>query len=137
MEISTHEAVDFLERNFKYVTLEERMRLANKLKVSYSPENESFKVGDPIDILTEVQEQMQMVRLIRQKVMSSGANPKEMQSLVSTTTSLFAMLTKHSDAMVNQDRIKKIEAAVVEAIKELPPPNQEIYFTKLTELLSE
>jgi hypothetical protein len=47
------------------------------------------------------------------------------------------MLTKYSSEMVNQDRIKKIEAAVVEAITTLPKEIQEKYFETLEKLLSE
>jgi hypothetical protein len=90
-------------------------------------------------MLVEVQEQMQMVRLLRAQITSLGANanPKDLQALVSTSTSLFAMLTKYSDQMINQERIKKIELSVAAAIKTLDLEVQEAYFDNLERLLSE
>jgi hypothetical protein len=142
MRLSIDEVIDYLTEHWTYVKHPHKVKLAALLNLSYSPkqtEQSDFRVGEPVDMLTEVQEQMTMVRVIRSRIMSLGENadPKALQSLVSTTTSLFAMLTKYSSEMVNQDRIKKIEAAVVEAITTLPKEIQEKYFETLEKLLSE
>jgi hypothetical protein len=46
------------------------------------------------------------------------------------------MLTKYSNDIINQDRIKAIETAVAESIKGLAKEVQEEYFERLKELLA-
>lgn len=135
LQLSIRDVLDFLEANWKYAKKEEKESLAKLLNAVYVPEK---VIDEPIDMLTEVQEQMKMLRVLRSQITSLGvdANPKDLQSLVSTSTSLFAMLTKYSNDMVNQDRIKKIEAAVVESVKTLSEEVQTHFFGKLEELLS-
>lgn len=140
---SIEEVVEYLERHFKYATHADKVRLAALLNMSYnaSPvvDPGDFKVGSSVDILEECQQQMALVRMIRTQILTQGANanPKDLQSLVSTTTSLFAMLTKFQSEMINQDRIKSIESAVVAAIKNLEPEVQDRFYNELEELLGE
>jgi Zn-dependent M16 (insulinase) family peptidase len=139
MKLSISEVLSYLEENFKYATHEDRKRLAELLNVAFDSVTHEPVEDGPIDMLSEVQAQMQMVRMIRKQIIALGskANPKDLQSLVSTSTSLFGMLTKYSNDIINQDRIKAIESAVVEAIKDLGPDVQGEYFRKLEELLGE
>lgn len=143
MRLSIEEVIAYLTEHWVYVKHPEKVKLAALLNLSYSVteavDPKDFRVGEPIDILAEVQEQMSMLRMIRTQIMSMGgkADPKALQSLVSTSTSLFSMLTKFQSEMLNQDRIKKIEAAVVESIKTLGQEEQDAYFANLERLLSE
>lgn len=142
LKISIAEVISYLREHFKYATHPERLELAELLNVKYTSSaaiDDDFQVNSSTDILEEVQEQMKMVRLIRAQITSQGvlANPKDLQALVSTTTSLFAMLTKYSNDIVNQDRLKRIENAVVESIKTLDPVVQEAYFETLEAFLNE
>jgi hypothetical protein len=90
-------------------------------------------------MLFEIKEQMEMVRTLRQKVLENKGESqiRELKDLISSTTSLFAMYTKYSADIVNQDRMKKIEMAVVESVKMLEPNIQDKYYEYLEELLSE
>lgn len=138
--ISIKDTIDYLEKQIKYVDKFDRERIAALIGIiEPNEEKETFKVGSSVDILEEVHQQMDMVKLLRKQIVAQGvgANPKDLQSLVSTTTSLFAMLTKYSNDIVNQDRIKAIESAVVTVIQKLLPEKQEEFFKVLEENLSE
>lgn len=144
--LSIDDVLAYLKKHFKYATHAHRIELAEILKVPFrldkpaaSGQPGEFRIDNSFDILEEVKEQMGLVRILRAQILKAGvqASPKDLQSLVSTTTSLFAMLTKYSSEIHNQDRIKSIETAVTELISEMVPELQTRYFNRLEELLSE
>jgi len=142
LDLGIADVLSWLEKNLKYADHSDRVALAALLNVSYTeinPSHTDFRIDSPVDILDEVQEQMKLVRTIRMQIHSKGldANPKDLQSLVGVTTTLFAMLTKYNADIMNQDRIKSIENAVTHSIKTLSPEIQEAYFAELERLLSE
>jgi len=143
MNFTIKEVVEYLEKHFKYAEHEERVKLAALLNVSYTAplvlNPEDFRIDSTVDILEEVKAQMQMVRMMRTQILNQGINAsaKELQSLVATSTSLFGMLTKYSVDIINQDRIKAIEAAVLEVVKDWAKEAQDKFFAKLEELLNE
>ena len=138
--LSLNEAIDFLESNSKYLFDDHRKRLIALLNIHHKPEpSDTFNVGNSGDMLFEIKEQMEMVRALRQKVLANQGDTqiRELKDLISSTTTLFAMYTKYSADIVNQDRMKKVESAVVESLKMLEPQVQDRYYEHLEELLGE
>jgi hypothetical protein len=129
MNMSMHEVVAFLEKNFKYADQGHR----DRLRLLVGETEPKFKVDTNLDMLQECHEQMALVRMLRSRVSASGMNgsTKDLKDLISASTALFSMLTKYSSDITNQDSIKKIEAATVAAISTLSPAIQNKFFAEL------
>lgn len=139
LALSVEEIIGHLRSVWVYVTHEERKELAGLLGLKLELGMSNDHADDsPVEIIEEVKEQLKMVRHIRKSIMSMGdkANPKELQSLVSTSSTLFATLTKYSNDIENQEKVKKIESATLEALKLLESEVQEVFFDALTKYLS-
>jgi hypothetical protein len=140
LQPSLDQVIDFLESKRQYIFDDLRKRLIALVNLHHQPDSsDNFNVGNSGDMLFEIKEQMEMVRTLRQKVLENKGESqiRELKDLISSTTSLFAMYTKYSADIVNQDRMKKIEMAVVESVKMLEPNIQDKYYEYLEELLSE
>lgn len=140
LQPSLDQVIDFLESKRQYIFDDHRKRLIALVNLHHQPvSSDNFNVGNSGDMLFEIKEQMEMVRTLRQKVLENKGESqiRELKDLISSTTSLFAMYTKYSADIVNQDRMKKIEMAVVESLKMLEPNIQDKYYEYLEELLSE
>lgn len=135
-ELSIDEAIDFLSLNRKYISDASLQRLRALLPqvATDEPDDDSA-----FDLITEVKEQMAVVRKMRQIITERGdeVNPKDLKDLIGASTSLFAMLTKLHNDIINQDRLRKIEHATVTAIATLEPEAQELFFKHLSESLEE
>jgi len=140
--ISLSEILDKLEEFSKYLS-EEHLHRLRKLLIAHAPElvprEDAPATADVLDdLMLEVNAQMNFVKQLRNNVTSGGAaTTREIKDMVQATSSLFTMLTKMNETVTNQDRLRKIELATLEAVKELPPEAQNAYFDKLEELLSE
>ena len=130
--IAIQDVIDYLEEHKKYVSMPMRERIAKFLAISLPVEQES---SEPVDILDEVKEQMKLVRQIRLQVIADGYNTRDMKDLVSTSNTLFATLTKYSNDIENQEKVKRIESATLEALKLLESEVQEVFFDALTKYL--
>jgi hypothetical protein len=140
LQPSLDQVIDFLESKRQYIFDDHRKRIIALVNLHHQPDSsDNFNVGNSGDMLFEIKEQMEMVRTLRQKVLENKGESqiRELKDLISSTTSLFAMYTKYSADIVNQDRMKKIEMAVVESLKMLEPNIQDKYYEYLEELLSE
>ncbi len=141
-ELSIPQVIDFLVDNRKYIDPADLDRLAKQLNMPVISqgvdEAESVQVGS-LDLLMEVQEQMVMVRTLRRNISAMGkaASTKDLKDLISTSTSLFSMLTKLHDDVLNQDRLRKIENATIKAIEGLPVEVRNRFFDALEEYLDE
>lgn len=137
-ELSIPQAVNFLIDNKKYIDQSQLHRLANSLGVAEILPRKEEEVGS-MDLLLEIQEQMEMVRVLRRNILAKGetAATKDLKDLISTSTTLFSMLTKLNSDVLNQDRLRKIESATVRAIEKLPLEVQKEFFNDLEGNLSD
>lgn len=130
---SIDEAVDFLASNAKYISDAAFRRLRNLQPMRPLPSLPGESAGK-FDLLAEVQEQMAVVQALRRKLTDVDAldvSPRDLKDLITTSTSLFSMLTKQHNDIMNQDRVRKIEAATVSVILTLPQEMQDKFFGEL------
>lgn len=136
MEISVPEAITFIENNIKYAEHADLKRLAKLLGVDFNPDKGKNTPRKPINMQDEVQAQMEIVQTLRERVMVS-TNPRDLTALVDTTTRLVTLVTKLGSEIDNQEKVKRLERALVETMQQLPPESQDFYYEKLTESLSD
>lgn len=128
---SVQGAIEFLTVNLKYASSEQIEKLRSLVLTK-----DEIRDDGKFNILSEVQAQMDMVRKLRKRIESSeDLAVREIRDLVTSSTQLFAMLTKMNNEIVNQDRIRKIEEAVITTIKSLTPEAQDCFFTELEKRL--
>jgi hypothetical protein len=134
-ELSVDDAIDFLCVHRKYISDSSFKRLQVIMPQAPAEADNT----SPFDLLTEVQEQMGVVRKMRQIITDRGdeVNPRDLKDLIGASTSLFSMLTKMHNDIINQDRLRKIEQATVAAVMTLPPAEQELFFTTLSASLED
>lgn len=95
--------------------------------------------GADFDLASEVNEQIKVVRALRKKVLdengdiAEGYGARDAKELVASANTLLGNLMKFHDKIINQNRMRLIEQATVEAVKTLPDEQQEVFFSKLQE----
>jgi len=93
--------------------------------------------GAHFDISNEVNEQIKAVRALRSLVMDDSGNinegytARDAKELIGSSNTLLGSLMKFHDKIINQNRMRLIEQATIEAVKTLPEEQQELFFTKL------
>lgn len=153
--------LDFLENHAKYLTEEHLTRLSAlaPARIEYIeattpiPEPPKQEVlgfdseidtaeletsGDPmLDLRAQLGEQMKLLQILRQNVAkkASKLSSRDLKDLVNTTNSVFSMLVRLDDTILNQDRARKLEAAVVETVKSLSEDQQAVFFQKFEDNL--
>lgn len=97
------------------------------------------KYGAEFDLSDEVNQQIRAVRALRNHVLDEsgnikdGSGPRDVKEMIASSNTLLSSLMKFHDKIINQNRMRLIEQATVEAVKTLPTENQEIFFQKLQE----
>lgn len=95
--------------------------------------------GADFDLAGEVNEQIKAVRALRSMVISEdgkiadGYTARDAKELIASANTLLGSLMKFHDKIINQNRMRLIEQAAIEAVKTLPEEQQELFFTKLQE----
>jgi hypothetical protein len=133
-EMSIDQLLDKLDTNKKYITDSQASRMAN-----IANRTTDLASGDSMgDLLTEVQAQMICLKSFRKRVADRGdaATTRDLKDMIQASTSLFTMLTKMNEGITNQERLRKVEQATIEAIKTLPGANQQVFFSVLEESLA-
>jgi hypothetical protein len=109
------------------LTEAQRARLAAGLRVSTLTVVDSppppVGYGADFDLADEVEQQIAAVRAIREFVMpggrlAGGITSREAKEVVTSGASLLASLMKFHSGIVNMDRLRNLERAVVEVLKE-------------------
>ena len=126
---SVQDAIDFLAKNQKYISREQLTELSALIPSKILP-----TLPTSSDFVSELSEQLEMVKTLRSAI--DGDDPRQIKDLVSASTTLFSMITKLNDDILNQQRIRKIENATVEAIKTLPEESREAFYVALGERFS-
>ena len=133
-EMSIDQLIDRLDANKKYITDSQASRMAN-----IANRTTDIASGDSMgDLMTEVQSQMICLKAFRKRVSDRGdaATTRDLKDMIQASTSLFTMLTKMNEGITNQERLRKVEQATIEAIKTLPGAEQQIFFSTLEEALA-
>lgn len=133
---SIDELIDLLYGLKPYINAAQSQRLAELTRTQFS--SPSTSSGDVMDtLLDEVKLQLDFVIRFRERVTRGGDNvtTRELKDLLQTSSSLFTMLTKMNEEITNQARLRKIENATVEAIRTLPPAEQQRFFQTLEKAL--
>lgn len=102
----------------------------------------SVVVPNPVvkdfDLKHEVMQQMEAVRALRERATDPLGPPisiKETKEALSATTSLLTLLTKINGEVYNQDRIRLLQVATIEVLRELSPVLQAKFVNLLEERL--
>jgi hypothetical protein len=139
-DINLGDLITTLEENSKYLSEREIGRLSRitgkeavSAMISNSTGSEIFD-----DLLIEVNSQLAYLKNLRQRVIDRENAPvRELKDLMQTTSALFKMLTQMNKDITNQDRLRKIEMATVEAVKTLNVDAQQAFFDELERRLAE
>lgn len=134
VETSIDQLLDALDKNKKYITDAQAGRLANIANRT----TETASGDSMADLLTEVQAQMIYLKTFRKQVTDKGtaASTRELKDMVQASISLYTMFTKMNEAITNQERLRKVESATIEAIRTLSSEVQQKFFTTLEEELA-
>jgi hypothetical protein len=133
-EMSIDQLINKLEHNKKYITDTQASRLANIANRT----SDGVSKDSMGDLLSEVQAQMIVLKSFRKRVSDQGnaATTRDLKDMIQASTSLFTMLTKMNEGITNQERLRKVEDATIEAIKTLPSKEQQIFFSTLEKALA-
>ena len=103
----------------------------------------TIEYGADFDMKEIIQEQLQLVRAMRNSVLTEeghrlpGVTARDLKEVVSASTTLTTTLMKSHEKIMNYDRQRAIEEATVAAIRKLPEEAQGAFFTVLEEKLGE
>lgn len=118
------------------------MRLMEALMERFpAAEREAYGAG--FNMMTEVTDQIVALRALRTRVLTdtglvrAGVTARELKEVVAASNSMLQTLMKTHERIVNYDRMRAIEEATIEAIKELPDEVKQQFFAKLEQLLEE
>lgn len=139
LDYSIDELLEALETHKRFMTDAQVYTLAQMVR-TMAPEEADPEALVPADqvmngLMNEIQQQLQYVTKLRQSITTRTSSSQEVKNMVQATSSLFTMLTKMNTEITNQDRLRKVELATIEAIKTLPELNQQEFFTELERLL--
>jgi len=167
--LSISDCLSFLEANSRYLGDAEWSRIAQLLQSSgfFETSERSF-AGTPeggprtlfsgalveaktlnptgdieLDMLREVKEQMIFIQALRQNVVGrlSTLATRDLKDLITTTNSVFSMLTRLQAQIVNQDQVLRLQNATLAAISALPVEAQQefsrIFEEKFVEFFAE
>lgn len=94
--------------------------------------------GADFNLSDEVNSQIRVVRSLRNMIMDQetgaikeGHSARDAKELISSSNTMLASLMKFHDKIINQDRIRAVEQATIEAVKDLPQESQDRFFDRL------
>lgn len=102
---------------------------------------EDPEYGAAFSLADEVNAQIRMVRALRATILDEdgaiiqGSSARDAKEVISSSSTLLTSLMKFHEKIINQDRMRLIEQATIEAIKTLPDEQQEKFFSYLSEKL--
>jgi ABC-type amino acid transport substrate-binding protein len=123
----------------------QRARLVKVLGVPQAQARTASGAGNPygadFDLAQEVGEQIKAVRAVRQQVMTAdgsvaeGMTPRDMKEVVTSGTTLLGSLMKFHKEVINMDRLRKLEQAVIDVLMEEDEDLKNRVLAKLEERL--
>lgn len=93
--------------------------------------------GANFDMKAEVNEQIKAVKAMRQQVMTPSGRPKsgisarDLKEVATASNTMLQTLMKIHEKVVNAERMRAVEKATTDAIRQLPVETQELFFDTL------
>ncbi len=93
------------------------------------------------DIRQEIEQQIMLVRAMRQNVLTEGGRIKtdiparEVKEVVSSSNTMIASLMKYMEQIVSMGRLMQVEKAVISTLEDIDPAIKEQFLKKLAENL--
>lgn len=121
------ETVTFLIQHKVHISLPQRERLREAVKLpgeeAIMAPAEPVGYGTGFDLGAEVEAQIQAVRAVRSTVMKDGriidgVSSREAKEVISSGSTLLNTLMKFHEKVLNMDRLRMLEAAVIEVLGE-------------------
>lgn len=150
-------SIEFLASHARYMTQEHAVQLGNAIPLDLLPilgtTLELRSVGKPglasndpietsnlqptgdmlMDLRAEILQQMNLLQILRKNVAQKAdkLSNRDLKDMVNTTNSLFSMLTRLSTDILSQDRVQKLESAIISTVKTLDVEQQDLFFKTL------
>ena len=131
----------------RYTTKDQRRALGEALR-RLDPETKptdaapEVEYGASFDLVQEVERQIAAVRAVRDTVIGEdgkilpGTSSREAKEVIASGSTMLNTLMKFHSQVVNMDRIRRLEASVVEVLKEADPELAREVVDKLEQRLS-
>lgn len=120
--------VEFLVSRRKYLPA----AMVQRLRAEFASED-PFSIME-IDLLAEVKQQLDVVRTLREAVVDGkriiGA-PKDVREALTASTSLLSLISKMYEDVVNMSRMRAVEMAVVDTLRETDEALVPVFMDKL------
>ena len=140
------EAVVHLCQHAKFLSRGQREKLRSALLIvdptaPHVPNQHDLNYDASFDLGSEVSAQIKAVRAIRSYVFDAkgnirdGITSREAKEVISSGSTMLASLMKYHKDVMNMDRLRMLEQAVVEALQEYDPELREQVLKTLEEKL--
>lgn len=91
---------------------------------------------EDLDLAEELALQFKQAKALYNETMNDDeVAPNQKAQVLNTITSIIASITKAQAELYNAERLKKLEAATLKALKSLPKTSQEDFFTLYSEYI--
>lgn len=127
------DAFNALKTRLQYLSSPDQQELKHLLIAELDEDVEDF--DHEFDLKEEINGQLRMLRTMRSRAERETLSTREMKETLTAASSLISMLIKEQEKVLNIDRLRTIERAVVEAVKTLPTDAQEAFLTFLEDKL--
>jgi hypothetical protein len=124
--VNLDELIDFLITRKQFLRPEQLQRLQIAFPAPNDPTPPPVtRFGSEFDLLEEIQTQINAVQILRDRViqdgeLAEGVSVRDAKEALSAATSLITTLNKVYQEIVNANRLRQVELATVEVIKEFP-----------------
>lgn len=134
-EVNPKDLADFLIERKRFLTSD----VKESLRFAFGNPDDIAGAED-FDLHGEVVAQLKAVKALRQSVISDAGtlsgSTRDAKEALSSTTSLLTLLNKIQNDIYNQNRIRSIQKATIDVLKELDPALQTRFISLLETRLS-
>lgn len=123
------DAFEALRDRLQYLNAPDQRELQRLLSTELQLDGDDF--DHEFDLQEEVNAQLRMLRSLRSRADRENLSVRETRDVLSSASTLIQMLIKEQEKVVNIDRLRTIEKAVVEAVQTLPQEQQDIFLKNL------
>lgn len=122
--VNLDELIDFLITRKQFLRPDQIARIRAELPPNVA-DPPPTRFGSEFDLLEEIQTQINAVQILRDRViqdgeLAEGVTVRDAKEALSAATSLITTLNKVYQDIVNASRLRQIELATVEVVKEFP-----------------
>lgn len=123
------DAFEALKTRLEYLNPIDQRELKRLLTIELGEDGDDF--DHDFDLKEEINAQLRMLRTMRSRAERENISTRELKETLTASSSLITMLIKEQEKVVNIDRLRTVERAVVEAIKDQPHEVQEAFLSFL------